>query len=112
MKFVVAEKLLKPGQNEEIKAGAVEANKDTRQGHVFPLSNMQQTYLAGRSTLFDLHTKSHIYFEFDLSEIDVGRLGAAWHRLVSRHTIYSGGVTRRSRRHQILKKQATCIIFL
>lgn len=38
---------------------------------------MQQTYLAGRSALFDLHTKSHIHFQFDLAGIDVGRLSAA-----------------------------------
>ena len=85
MVFDVAEELLKPGQNEDLGTGAVEANEDARQGHVFPLSDMQQTYLAGRSALFDLHTKSHIYFEFDLTEVDVGRLGAAWRRLVARH---------------------------
>lgn len=85
MEFVFAEELSIAGKNKDLGAVAVEAQEGARQGNVYPLSAMQQTYLAGRSVLFDLHTKSHIYFEFDFAEIDVGRLSAAWRRLVSRH---------------------------
>lgn len=65
--------------------GPVEAFENAGPRQIFPLSDMQRTYLAGRSALFDLHTKSHIYFEFDVPQIDVQRLEAAWRQLVSRH---------------------------
>ena len=85
MDFGIAEELLHLGRNEGIRETAGEPAGEASREQLFPLSLMQHTYLAGRSTLFDLHTKSHIYLEFDLAEMDVGWLSAAWGRLVSRH---------------------------
>ncbi|MFP5285682.1 MAG: condensation domain-containing protein, partial [Thermoanaerobaculia bacterium] len=52
----------------------------------FPLSDIQQAYLVGRTELFELGGVGPTsYLEADWPELDVPRLEAAWRRLVERH---------------------------
>lgn len=52
----------------------------------FPLTAIQQAYLLGRSGLFDLgDVSTHLYLEFELTDLDLDRLTAALHRLIARH---------------------------
>jgi amino acid adenylation domain-containing protein len=52
----------------------------------FPLNDVQRAYWLGRNGYFELgNVACHVYFEFDVSGIDRGRLGAAWQRLIDRH---------------------------
>jgi len=51
----------------------------------FPLTDLQQAYLAGRSGGFDLANPLHIYVEFDPDHFDVERADAALRMLIARH---------------------------
>ncbi|MEU5366878.1 amino acid adenylation domain-containing protein [Streptomyces sp. NPDC005925] len=52
----------------------------------FPLTDLQQAYLAGRNPEFPLGgVATHFYAEFDADGLDVSRLGDALDRLVARH---------------------------
>jgi myxalamid-type polyketide synthase MxaD len=52
----------------------------------FPLNDIQQAYWVGRNGLFELgDVSAHMYLEVDGVELDVGRLEAAWRRIVARH---------------------------
>jgi amino acid adenylation domain-containing protein/non-ribosomal peptide synthase protein (TIGR01720 family) len=52
----------------------------------FPLTEIQQAYLLGRSGVFDLgDVSTHFYIEFDGADLDVARLGAALRALIERH---------------------------
>lgn len=52
----------------------------------FPLTQMQQSYLIGRSGTFDLGSvSSHCYFEMDTEWLEEGRLQDAWNVLIRMH---------------------------
>lgn len=52
----------------------------------FPLTDVQQAYLIGRSGLFELsQVAAHSYKEYDYSDLDIKRLEDAWNILVQRH---------------------------
>ncbi|QSQ14523.1 non-ribosomal peptide synthetase [Myxococcus landrumensis] len=51
----------------------------------FPLTDVQQAYLAGRGPQGGSDTSCQIYQEFDAAELDVPRLESAWQGLVERH---------------------------
>jgi amino acid adenylation domain-containing protein/non-ribosomal peptide synthase protein (TIGR01720 family) len=58
----------------------------------FPLTDIQQAYLVGRSGAFDLGTQAgagrvatHVYLEFEVDDLDGERLEGALNRLVERH---------------------------
>ncbi|MES1241619.1 MAG: amino acid adenylation domain-containing protein [Acidobacteriota bacterium] len=52
----------------------------------FPLSEIQQAYLVGRTELFELGGVGPTsYLEADWPALDVPRLEAAWNRIVARH---------------------------
>jgi amino acid adenylation domain-containing protein len=52
----------------------------------FPLTDLQQAYLAGRDPEFPLGgVSTHFYAEFDAEGLDTSRLGNALDRLVARH---------------------------
>src|SRR5262245_54346915 len=54
----------------------------------FPLTDVQKAYWLGRSDYFELgNVACHVYFEFDVSNIDLGCLCAAWQKLIDRHEI-------------------------
>ncbi len=52
----------------------------------FPLTDLQQAYWLGYSSLFDLgNVAPHAYTEYDLRDVDFPRLDRAWSRLIERH---------------------------
>jgi yersiniabactin nonribosomal peptide synthetase len=52
----------------------------------FPLTEVQQAYLVGRYDAFALgNISTHLYAEFDMPDLDLERLGAAFNRLIARH---------------------------
>ncbi|HZB50013.1 MAG TPA: amino acid adenylation domain-containing protein, partial [Mycobacteriales bacterium] len=55
-------------------------------GDPFPLTDLQQAYLAGRTAGFELGgVGTHAYLEFGRRGLDPARAGAALHRLAERH---------------------------
>ncbi|HZT33357.1 MAG TPA: amino acid adenylation domain-containing protein [Bryobacteraceae bacterium] len=55
-------------------------------GLPFSLTDVQQAYLVGRSEAFELgNVATHAYVEVDVRGVSVGRLEAAWGRLIARH---------------------------
>ncbi|HXO22737.1 MAG TPA: amino acid adenylation domain-containing protein [Thermoanaerobaculia bacterium] len=59
-----------------------------RRHEPFPLSDIQQAYLVGRTGLFELGGIGPTsYVEVDWSELNLGRLEGAWNRLVERHDV-------------------------
>jgi len=51
----------------------------------FPLSHLQQAYLFGSQTAFDLHVATHTYFEFRLPRLNIRTLETAWNQLIRRY---------------------------
>jgi len=52
----------------------------------FPLTEIQQAYLIGRSGDYVLgRVASHCYFELDADELDLDRVNSAWQRLIEQH---------------------------
>ncbi len=52
----------------------------------FPLTDIQHAYWIGRMGTYELgHVSSHIFFEFDSTELDIPRLETAWQKVVARH---------------------------
>ena len=52
----------------------------------FPLTDIQRAYWLGRNPAFELgRVGIHVYEEIDADGLDLERLDAAWHRVVSRH---------------------------
>ncbi|HUI06173.1 MAG TPA: amino acid adenylation domain-containing protein [Verrucomicrobiae bacterium] len=62
----------------ELRADPAQANEP------FPLTDLQQAYLAGRNEGFDLANGLHIYFEFDPDQFDVARGSATLRALIAR----------------------------
>ena len=53
---------------------------------VFPLTDLQQAYLLGRNTFFELgNVATHIYQEFEMKNVNIQKLNAALHTLIVRH---------------------------
>src|SRR5262249_40150791 len=52
----------------------------------FPLTPIQQAYWIGRRGELDLgNVATHMYLEFESSQLDSERFGHAWQRLIDRH---------------------------
>ncbi|MFI9588030.1 amino acid adenylation domain-containing protein [Streptomyces sp. NPDC052236] len=52
----------------------------------FPLTDLQQAYLIGRTGAFELGDLSTFFFiEVDVEDVDLRRLGEAWQRIIDRH---------------------------
>ncbi|MEA5549545.1 amino acid adenylation domain-containing protein [Anabaena cylindrica UHCC 0172] len=52
----------------------------------FPLTDIQQAHWVGRSSIFELgNFANHHYLEFEVSNLDLSRLIAAWQKLIVRH---------------------------
>ncbi len=52
----------------------------------FPLTDTQQAYWIGRSEEFELgNVATHIYQEFESTQIDLERFNLAWQQLIERH---------------------------
>ena len=52
----------------------------------FPLTDIQQAYLLGRSGSFELgNVATHIYQEFEIKNLEVPRLNGALNQLIARH---------------------------
>ena len=52
----------------------------------FPLTDVQRAYWLGRGPAFELGNVScHMYFEFDIEQLDRERLAYAWRSLIARH---------------------------
>ena len=57
-----------------------------RRGEPFPLTDIQQAYLAGRDAAYAMgRVACHAYFELEGPGLDPTRLAAAWNQLVERH---------------------------
>ncbi|MCR9191830.1 MAG: SDR family NAD(P)-dependent oxidoreductase, partial [Gammaproteobacteria bacterium] len=53
---------------------------------LFPLTNVQQGYLLGRSNQFELgNTSTHAYKELIFQTLDIDRFEQAWNQLILRH---------------------------
>ena len=74
-------------QHETLAAGAVARfRSDPERAHEpFPLTDLQQAYVVGRSRGFDLASPLHLYFEFDFDHFDLDRAGTALRTLIARH---------------------------
>jgi len=58
----------------------------TNRSQPFPLTDMQQAYLLGRSSAFELgNIGCHYYMEFEGRELDIQRLNRTWQQLIARH---------------------------
>lgn len=52
----------------------------------FPLTDLQEAYLLGRSSHFELgHVGTHNYLEVDYVDLDLPRYEGAWQKLIERH---------------------------
>jgi amino acid adenylation domain-containing protein len=57
-----------------------------RQYEPFPLTDIQQAHWVGRNSVFELgNVANHVYIEFEISNLDLSRLTAAWQKLIDRH---------------------------
>jgi pyochelin synthetase len=68
--------------------------EDAAPGDPFPLTEIQQAYLVGRSAELELgRVGCHAYREFEATALDIDRLETAWNRLVARHPMLRAVVT-------------------
>ncbi|HVG08868.1 MAG TPA: AMP-binding protein, partial [Thermoanaerobaculia bacterium] len=68
----------------------------------FPLTDLQQAYLVGRSADFELgNVAPHFYIEVEIAGLDVDRFGRALRRLIDRHGMLRA-IFRPDGRQQIL----------
>jgi amino acid adenylation domain-containing protein len=53
---------------------------------IFPLTDIQQAYLVGRSSDFAMGgVSTHLYIEVDTTDLDLPRLERAWQKVIDRH---------------------------
>ncbi|MFI6531642.1 amino acid adenylation domain-containing protein [Nonomuraea sp. NPDC050547] len=77
---------LTPGQEEGERA-ALRADPERRH-EPFPPTDVQRAYWLGRTDDFALGgVGCHFYTEYDLEDLDLPRLEAAWNRLIERHAM-------------------------
>ena len=77
----------------------------SRADEAFPLTAVQQAYVAGRSGLYPLgRVAAHCYFEYDAKDLDVARAEAAWQRLVQHHGMLRAIFLENGACQQILQK--------
>ena len=71
---------------EQASARPVFAPAPEEWGRPFPLTDVQQAYLVGRSDAFELgNVATHAYAEVDIRGVSAERLESAWRRLIARH---------------------------
>lgn len=78
--------------------------EDSKSRHEpFPLTDIQQAYVAGQSGAYELGgVGCHVYFEFKIDHLDPQRLEQSWQQLVLRHDMLRAVVTADKTRQQIL----------
>ena len=70
----------------------------------FPLNNLQQAYLIGRSNAFEMgNIPSAAYVELECKNLDLDRFKAAWMKLINRHEILRS-IVNEDYTQQILKE--------
>ena len=70
----------------------------------FPLTDLQKAYFVGRSSFFqNNHRDGFIYQEFEVDDLDIGRLQRAWNKLIDVHDMLRA-VVREDGTHQILRE--------
>jgi pyochelin synthetase len=68
------------------------------------LTDIQEAYWAGQGAAFDLgNISTHVYHEFDYTDLDLDRLGRAWQRMIERHDMLRA-IVLPSGQQQILKE--------
>lgn len=71
----------------------------------FPVTDVQYAYLMGRSGLFELgKVGAHCYFEYDGTNLDIGRLEKALNRLINHHPMMRSVFLKDGTAQQILKE--------
>ena len=76
----------------------------------FPLNNLQQAYLLGRSTAFEMgNIPSVAYLEIVCKNLDIVRFKNAWQKLIQRHEILRS-IVHNDYTQQILKEALEFII--
>ncbi|WP_188398578.1 non-ribosomal peptide synthetase [Sporomusa sp. GT1] len=71
---------------------------------VFPLTDIQQAYLFGRSGLYALgNVSTHCYFEVEADGLDISRVNRAWQRLIDQHSMMRVVMLPDGEHQQILK---------
>ena len=69
----------------------------------YPLSDVQQAYLIGRSGIYELgNVAAHCYFEFDSIDLDIDRANSAWQRLIEHHAMLRTIIQKNGQSQQIL----------
>lgn len=69
----------------------------------FPLSDIQESYLVGKQIGGkENQAGCHIYYEFEVRDLDVLKLQEAWNKLVKRHPMLRAQITKRGKQ-QILE---------
>jgi amino acid adenylation domain-containing protein len=75
-----------PGSREEVEPLPRPVAAPESSEAPFALTDVQQAYWLGRNEAFELgNTSTHVYLEFETSNLHVARLQRAWQRLVERH---------------------------
>ncbi|MFI6099320.1 amino acid adenylation domain-containing protein [Lentzea sp. NPDC051213] len=60
----------------------------------FPLTDLQQAYLVGRSDAFPLgQVSTYFFIEVELDGVELDRLGVAWNEIIARHDMLRAVVT-------------------
>ena len=71
----------------------------------FPLTDIQQAYLIGRSGIYELgNVSTHCYFEFESVGLEHERLNHAWQRLINQHGMMRTVILPDGQQQQILKE--------
>lgn len=71
----------------------------------FPLTDIQQAYLFGRSGLYALgKVSTHCYFEVEAAGLDISRVNRAWQRLIDQHDMMRAVMLPDGEHQQILKE--------
>lgn len=72
---------------------------------VFPLTDIQQAYVFGRSGLYALgNVSTHCYFELEAEGLDLSRVNRAWQRLIDQHSMMRAVMLPDGEHQQILKE--------
>jgi amino acid adenylation domain-containing protein len=78
--------------------------EEGKRHEAFALNEIQQAYWLGRGGFFEMgNVAAHVYGEVDGSDLDIGRLGWAWQRLIERHDMLRAVVLAEGRQ-QILRE--------
>lgn len=96
------EELLNDNRSEEKELVII---RNTEPYEPFPLTQIQQSYLIGRSGVFDLsNVSSHCYFEMDTENLDEKRLQTSLNRIIKLHPMMRVVVCADNMNQRVLKE--------